>query len=511
MVYHSDGSVVPYVPTSVDRNHAAAFWDMEHTTGSDLKVHPAMKAVLTVNRYTKIRDIIQAAWRLRQLHAGQTVRFAILSEDREFMVAALKEFFIFSDRERLDGPSFPLGKLLLYLKLNEASTLADLNFRSVKALTRSLMIDKILDSMVNQEEQGLASLKSVYRVVSSFFESPRLPQIHDRYGLAMKETRPTEFLKKDAENLFEPRKEHFSAWNGLKKSIYMIIAKAQVFLRQKVLAPVLVDDHGHEYDNEIEVESEHENEVETNVETDVDVQFFDGHQDFIKSLLVWHEDAFRKGDYFVASDDNLAKPVLDLSKVHPIVRMNTVVHGFPALQNKFSDKLHASLNVFPIFQHGSEFKPFGFNQGPIHDLVIVLKGHGGLKEEDIVSMTLVTRDEAQMIGHWLRGGVVSGEKVLLYQFGNGFVHFSEDQRYLSALQSNRHFVMLLMQAKVVAARTKLTHREKNRMRHWFGSATNGQAICQFFKTRILEYKYETMRRWPGSDFQQVCHTVGFFD
>lgn len=56
------------------------FVDQSRTTGLDVKLAPTAKGVLTIGRNITVRDLVQGAWRMRDLDKGQTLSFCISKE-----------------------------------------------------------------------------------------------------------------------------------------------------------------------------------------------------------------------------------------------------------------------------------------------------------------------------------------------------------------------------------------------------------------------------------------------
>ena len=88
-IYERDNGPVPLEQSKTKIAERLAFWDQQHTTGSDIKLGEHMHAVLIVNKNNFLRDYLQAAWRLRGLDKSQKISFAVSEYDFKTMQAVL--------------------------------------------------------------------------------------------------------------------------------------------------------------------------------------------------------------------------------------------------------------------------------------------------------------------------------------------------------------------------------------------------------------------------------------
>jgi len=71
---------VPLAECGLAKGRRVTLYDQSHTTGTDLKQDPAARALLTVGKDNTLRDVFQAAWRMRGIGKGQTISFLITPE-----------------------------------------------------------------------------------------------------------------------------------------------------------------------------------------------------------------------------------------------------------------------------------------------------------------------------------------------------------------------------------------------------------------------------------------------
>jgi hypothetical protein len=71
---------VPLGECGLGNHQRFTLYDQSHTTGTDIKQAPSARALLTVGKDNTLRDIFQAAWRMRGIGIGQTISYLITPE-----------------------------------------------------------------------------------------------------------------------------------------------------------------------------------------------------------------------------------------------------------------------------------------------------------------------------------------------------------------------------------------------------------------------------------------------
>ncbi|KAA0175363.1 hypothetical protein FNF27_03064 [Cafeteria roenbergensis] len=71
---------VPLSECGLPFDKRLTIYDQCHTTGMDIKQAPAARALLTIGKDNTLRDVFQAAWRMRGIGKGQTVNFLVTPE-----------------------------------------------------------------------------------------------------------------------------------------------------------------------------------------------------------------------------------------------------------------------------------------------------------------------------------------------------------------------------------------------------------------------------------------------
>ena len=165
-VLKRDRSLVTYEKHNVPKEHLLAYWDMQHTVGSDLKLSPKATAVYVVTQHLVMRDLLQAVWRLRGLDKGQTVSFVTSTTSRAMMSAHLSKII---------GSDFPLttiSDLLFYAKVNERYRLSSLlTYRGFQQLLKGVLQEKAVDHLVSMETRSRArAVEKMTQVLPLFID-----------------------------------------------------------------------------------------------------------------------------------------------------------------------------------------------------------------------------------------------------------------------------------------------------------------------------------------------------
>lgn len=71
---------VPLSECGLPFDKRLTIYDQCHTTGMDIKQAPAARALLTIGKDNTLRDVFQAAWRMRGIGKGQTISFLVTPE-----------------------------------------------------------------------------------------------------------------------------------------------------------------------------------------------------------------------------------------------------------------------------------------------------------------------------------------------------------------------------------------------------------------------------------------------
>eukprot|EP01062_Namystynia_karyoxenos_P081246 TRINITY_DN888_c0_g3_i1.p1 TRINITY_DN888_c0_g3~~TRINITY_DN888_c0_g3_i1.p1 ORF type:complete len:5328 (+),score=1998.63 TRINITY_DN888_c0_g3_i1:108-15986(+) len=90
ILLRSSGRTLPLHQAPIPPDSRFTFYDQYHTTGTDIKQAPSVRAAVTVSKDMVFRDYAQGVWRMRQIGIGQTATVFLIPEIRGAIRADLQ-------------------------------------------------------------------------------------------------------------------------------------------------------------------------------------------------------------------------------------------------------------------------------------------------------------------------------------------------------------------------------------------------------------------------------------
>ncbi|MBI2602243.1 MAG: DUF3638 domain-containing protein [Deltaproteobacteria bacterium] len=492
-----------YEKNRLDREETCAFWDLQHTTGSDLKVNRHTQALLTVGRSNTLRDFLQAIWRLRDLDSTQSFRIVLAKEEFDFVRSVLMNEY----RDLKIGDELSWQELILFLATNEANILSDQSLRAVKSELKSLLVKPVFASFLATHEYDYESVKSLFEVnmtknIAKSYLSPQ--QLTDS-----KKVLQREWDRQLASNVFIEQGGQTGRDEWIEKEGNRVLLEASNKVKQRVLGFEQGEDYNLE--QEVELSQEQEQEQSQEQEQEQEQEHSTHERDAILQPIEYVD--FQSA-YF---QSYLNAPVrLDSGNppAHPFLFLrDAIVKGYKPIlptdpddekiTGMFAPELMISLNVAPV--HIWTVRLWGFAQRELDDLLIVAD-ESWQQIERIVMMDL--SDFRGFPEHSLAkfravrlslgtGEVVEGSKQTRAEIFSGL---SEKEQ--------KKLTRLIVQCKFIAGHLFYRGQEKDELVSWLGElVTSGawtpQQIRDFFKGHILYYKVQSRRHFGESDIKKV--------
>jgi hypothetical protein len=536
-----------YSSRDITREHSGAFWDMQHTTGSDLKVRLDTVGLLTLSKFSIMRDLLQSAWRLRGLERGQSVRLIISRDDLKVIYRLLESVYGQEQMIRSYGAhaldanteTTGLNQMLLFLATYEAIKAGELNFRSVKATQNTKVVDQVFNKIVDRNSFG-TDLIDAFDHVRRFFSSPRGTRPSERYGAPVVRTGTLEFLREQFQRAINAVAQAFPDLAALREQFEQILFHKKGSLRKTVVVAAQEDmEVGAEM--EVETENDQEQEQEQEAEQEYTIHNIDPLYDKVK--INWDHDKFFNFSYLSeqsATRNSIPTQKMDpqqIAALSPLLSIRAILTHDSLTQlvaqrvsSLFDPRIYGSRDLFPFHQsngreHDLAFVPFGPYQGLIDYVWVVLD-----QNEQVKDMVMLTRDEAvSELGEWLlrdhdaqfsRGdhhqrsphtlGCRSEDRCfsLIYQFGNGFIRHSgnwtslsdseELHRKYQELETVPEVQKLLMQIKFLSGRVYYNATEVPYLKEWFKETGGRVYLKGFMENSILKYKETTHEGYADS-------------
>ena len=167
-------------------------YDQSHTVGADIKQGKRAVAVVTVGENTFVRDLLQADWRLRELHREQRVVLAISQEIKDR---------ILSDKTEGDLETVTKEDILRFCLQNEARRETEDNFRAEKEKIHGTAKRYALTEMVDigssdLDDEGIVSMARELATPEAglFIKQRPKEEAYDEYGRLKVEEDPDDVL-----------------------------------------------------------------------------------------------------------------------------------------------------------------------------------------------------------------------------------------------------------------------------------------------------------------------------
>lgn len=243
--------IIEYGECSKPKEELITFYDQKHTTGSNIPQAKKARGILTVGPRLKIRDLIQAAGRMRQLDKEQLVSFVI----QEDIYELIKEH----------DPQAPLNlnTILGFALKNQVEEKVKNNFRSFKGKLQSAYEFSLLDHLFEvKSKEELKRLISSYR--SELVQS-ETPSPYSQFHLKVEERAADEVL----ENSLKQFNDKVVVLSKVYNPKLSLNQESLIQKYKEVLPKALLNRQGG-YEFEVETEVEQEVEVEQEIEIEVE-------------------------------------------------------------------------------------------------------------------------------------------------------------------------------------------------------------------------------------------------
>ena len=132
---------IPLSKSTLSENERFTYYDQRHTLGIDIKQAPFAKAYVTVGKDTMQRDLLQGAWRMRDIENNQDISFLVLPETRQL---AHQIFNISPDK-------MDFNQLMQLVGHNESKQQKEHLIVSIQQKIRLAVMSEIEDILLNAD------------------------------------------------------------------------------------------------------------------------------------------------------------------------------------------------------------------------------------------------------------------------------------------------------------------------------------------------------------------------
>lgn len=518
------GRIEPLRKPSIKDEKRIAFWDKKHTTGSDIALRADMEAKLSIDHHLFSRDLQQSAWRLRGLAKGQrVVQYVVLEEDEALLTRNLN--ILIGKNEAGESGKFNTGSLLLYSVLNQENRLADLIYRAMRHKMKNTIANTFLKVAFDLDVSN-RKVADNYNSIRFLFERTQSDHIYNLAGLPDEVLSKDEALKKDKEKLFKSLGSSFlssSERQKIEAQVDGVIATQLHLLPDEISFSTYEDGQ----ENEVELEEESEEEVEQEVDTSKeDLEFNSNHKPH--EVLGWlggpssspfrasYFDSITTGDlgrdpanwlWKKGADEKEPKinPVLPLADAFLHENMGDLASAtdsnilislnFAPLhhRNRFSEDSHYVYDFFQLY-HKAISSILVIEDVESHGLKLLLCDANDVQFFD----TFLSRDSAsQSIGFSGREN-----RLALYDLELGIFRQGADQIDEAALESNGHFLEMLVQIKFFNGELIYDKDERHILKDWIRK-NEPLTLFELFKDNILGFKRDSREQFRHSNLYEI--------
>ncbi|MEI8365602.1 MAG: DUF3638 domain-containing protein [Parachlamydiaceae bacterium] len=498
-------SVVDLSQSSLKRQQIAAFWDQQHTTGSDIRVSLTMCAAVTIGRYTTLRDLLQSVWRLRGLATGQRVEFVVSQEERDLIKDVLKKKMGISIGE---DENLKFEHILLYSINTGAERQGTDNYRAFQQKLSAYLLEKLLTVMLD-ETTPIEKLGEFYHAAEALFATTHNIRPYFLYGARKEPLKREEALKGDIDAFIQSPAFQLFATDPLLSEKFSTKALKQGLdaLGKEELDRMPEEVVKSAYGLEQEKEAEKEKETKTEKE---DVRsVFEPNPGRPRPVIVWERNGLFTEAYFnLTRVDSILRRDYEIkarTDLHPIVGLSDVLNHYDGLKefkDVFDSRLTCSLNMCPVVSSDIDvraYEPFGYYQQQL-SYVLAKEGKEGLQ------LMLLDQNDADAFKHMLENDSIAplkGEakevRLKLYHLSTGVT--TQGQESLSP-QAEEEFNKLAVQAKFFRGVSRYEGKEKEYLEQWV-KAHGVEKMHQLFTEKVLLWNKVSQFYYYNSPLQNI--------
>ncbi|MCH9632896.1 MAG: hypothetical protein S4CHLAM6_12400 [Chlamydiae bacterium] len=488
---HDDKPPVEFSKSNLAKTPEQRFtlYDHQRTTGADVSQAPNARAMMAVGKHTILRDLAQAAWRMRGLEKGQAIDFVVTEQDRQIILAKLN---------LEDTTELSLENIISYSIINQLEIKAGDNLLSQKQKIKAVIEKHVLEQLFNQNLDAKETL-NVFSEFKSLFISEVQDEPRKQYSHVEQLTESVEILNSYVEHLSSQYKDLFSSreWKQIETEIQdciepKFLPKQSLFGKHKGVADL---------EQEIEVETEVETKVKTEVETETKKQVQAHGPSCSVSKLTWANTVF---PYNAALDLNAILPNAGQNYAsHPtssktgsltISRMTSLVGS---KYDFFDSNIYGTSNLFQILTSKFFNIPgyslisdlYGSCQNPCLEALVTQTDQGiqvvmlDIKEAAEWKKFINQRDK---IGS---SSTQSLAFVVNLQTGEIERPDSKFEKELLSVQASDRYQLLIMQAKLLSGIMTFTTDEINLLEKWVeANSINRVLLKNFIVNTVLSQR-----------------------
>jgi hypothetical protein len=475
---------VPLARSTIPRDKQIAYWDKQHTTGSDLKLFNRMQAKLSVDHHLKLRDAEQASFRLRGLGMGQRiVQLVLWAEDMETISKKLTSTY-----ELRVNELSPVD-ILCYAVLNQEEYLSFLKWRGFGQKLKNKLVKEAVHDIFDATVPLTESEKS-FKNSRDLFVMKAAQHPHEIYGL------PSELLPKEKAIALEvdliKNNPSYKVLGGerMEDAIAQTVATERPFLPDFILMPRFAH-QGTEVQIELNLQ-----QMQTQTQTQTQVAPFEPHkQSPYPQVKTW---GLQRNQDEVYRESFLKNNPLMVGKEQLLDREEALKPLFKALE----PELYFSGNYAPV--ENERFMPFDQFGKELTEVLVVYN-----RISQTYSLIMFDGNDSREWKEFLLGDDGQNAKsreldFALYDLRSGkFMAQGTPTWDGQQPEENQAFVRLIAQAKFLGGLLDYSQPEKMELANWINNSDNPKVLKQIFRTYIMAYRDDTITEYLNSYLAEI--------
>lgn len=485
---------IPFDESPLSKEEIIAYWAQKDITGCDIPLAHDMHAIVTVSQHTMTRDLLQAVWRLRELHRKQSVEFSILKEDAGVMGEVLKASGKSLDQE------LSLQDLIDFVKVNEKGRQGEDNLRALKYKLLNVLIEPIWNILLDPNQNQAA----IPDAVEDLFYKNKPKNAFDIYGDVQETGSTNQAIEDEIKDLKKNRALNLLS-NAQQEEIFKkwekIIQSELPHLPSETYRPLRYDTQA-----EVQIETKVEVKTETKTETMQQVELDPNLPE--RAVFLWKEPNLFKKRYFFPSaslqdPDETRFPQGSLA-LPDFERVQKIAHPMDHLNVEGEDLL-AKNNIRPLAKFGRGTDPnlllswnAILNQKTKYALLI------RYRESHKIRLMALSPWDALMFQRLLEKDRQSPQKgdreidLALYHFDlDNIVSQGSHPIDPASLKTSEDFATLKAQIKFFNGNTDYNAKESESLKRWI-EKEGSKKLKDLFVNEILKNKPTSAARFPKS-------------
>jgi hypothetical protein len=459
------------------------FYDQKHCTGADIAQDMRAKAALTINKNTTLRDLLQSAWRMRDLDKGQKISLFVPQE-----VASLVK-------------SLDIMNVLLFTLVNQAKQVSQDNFAAIRHQMHNVVYQVCQDTVKGFALEALSEPLaqelinfSVSTVEDEPFEQYGAPsEMHDAMSVL---THYKDNHLKWVVSLCDKYKIKESVVQEISEQLDLIIANALTKNREKIAEklPLNVDET-----SQAEVEQAVTVTVEVNQEQEVQTDF---DTLFSKKRKPVNYVNWRAQLNNIYQKSFFAPSRLDTQKEGLFFHVAAFVFYHTKNKMEMSRQIICSRNfIYTVKENYGDL--FSFFQKEAQVVLLIQSK----KQPQKLKMVLLHAHEAEILKKSLAADKQSPletekeQNICLYHLDLGVIQEGSQKLQWGVIQEE--LKNLCVQVKcLVNGTTTYSKDEFNTLLNWLSAQKDIEGAEECFKSLVIKYKVNSQRNYKGSVLQK---------